>query len=67
MTVERLVERGNAMVAWLEAGGSVNRLATLDRRVRRGERSDWPHRPWADERRQGVPDLDLADWQAGRV
>jgi hypothetical protein len=68
-TVERLRERGRAIRAWAAAGGSVDRLASLDRRVRRGACTDWPT-PWPGyERRVGVPDLDaLADVEreAGR-
>jgi hypothetical protein len=35
MSVERLVERGKAILAWEAAGCSVDRLASLDRRLAR--------------------------------
>jgi hypothetical protein len=64
MTVERLRERGRAILAWEAAGGSVDRLAALARAVRRGLTTDWPGRAPGEERRQGIPDLDLADHAA---
>jgi hypothetical protein len=61
---ERLHERGRALGAWLDAGGSVDRLAALDRAVRRGWVTDWPGREPGEEVRNGIPDLDLAEWAA---
>jgi hypothetical protein len=59
MTVDRLRERGRAMLSWEQAGGSVDRLARLDHLVRHGRCTDWPA-PWPGyERRVGVPDLDV--------
>jgi hypothetical protein len=69
LTAERLEERGRALWTWIGAGGSVDRLTRLDRRVRRGARTDWPA-PWPGyERRVGVPELDAladAEREAGR-
>jgi hypothetical protein len=64
MTTERLRERGRALLAWEAAGGSVDRLAVLDRRTRRGLRTDWPGRGPGEEVRNGIPDLDLPDPEA---
>jgi hypothetical protein len=48
---------------------TAERLEGLDRRVRRGARTDWPA-PWPGyERRVGVPELDAladAEREAGR-
>jgi hypothetical protein len=55
----RLHERGTALGAWIDAGGSVDRLADLDRAVRRGRVTDWPGREPGPEVRNGIPDLDL--------
>jgi hypothetical protein len=67
MTVDRLRERGVAMLAWEAAGGSVDRLARLDRVVRHARLTDWPGRPEdVPEFRVGVPELDalkVAEWQ----
>jgi hypothetical protein len=58
LSAERLEERGRALWNWIDAGGSVDRLAHLDREVRRW-RSDWPDRPPGEpERRNGIPELD---------
>jgi hypothetical protein len=54
MTVERLHERGRALGAWIDAGGSTSRLIKLDCRVRRGECSDWPGRSAEEPERRGV-------------
>jgi len=52
LSFERLHERGQAAGAWIDAGGSVGRLAALDRAVRRGRITDWPGREPGPERRQ---------------
>lgn len=44
LTFARLHERGSALGAWIDARGSVDRLAALDRAVRRGRITDWPGR-----------------------
>jgi hypothetical protein len=59
MTAERLRERGQAMLDWQAAGGSVDRLARVDRWVRRAGTTDWPGRRPGPELRNGIPDLDL--------
>jgi hypothetical protein len=61
---ERLRERGTALGAWIDAGCSVDRLAALARAVRRGRVTDWPGREPGEEVRNGIPDLDLAEWAA---
>jgi hypothetical protein len=58
---ERLHERGAALGVWIDAGCSVDRLAALDRAVRRGRVTDWPGRDPGPEVRNGIPDLDLPD------
>jgi hypothetical protein len=58
---ERLHERGTALGDWIDAGCSVDRLADLDRDVRRGLVTDWPGRGPGPEVRNGIPDLDLPD------
>jgi hypothetical protein len=58
---ERLHERGVALGEWIAARGSVDRLAALDRAVRRGRVTDWPGREPGPEVRNGIPDLDLPD------
>ena len=62
-TIERLVERGQALLAWEGAGGSVGRLVALDRVVRHGQLTDWPGRDPGPEPRQGIPDIDLAEYE----
>jgi hypothetical protein len=42
MTAARLHERGLALTRWEQAGGDVGRLLRLDRRVRRGQLTDFP-------------------------
>jgi hypothetical protein len=66
MTTERLVERGSAILAWQAAGGDVGKLARLDRAVRKADprTTDWPGRRPGPEVRNGIPDLDWADWEA---
>lgn len=59
LDVERLHERGRALGAWLDAGGDVDRLAALDRRVRHAQTTDWPGRAPGPEVRNGIPALDL--------
>lgn len=66
-TVDRLVERGHAILAWERLGGSIDRLARLDYAVRHARTTDWPGRPWADERRQGIPALDLAEHERREI
>jgi hypothetical protein len=63
MSVERLVERGKAILAWEAAGCSVDRLASLDRRVRHARVTDWP-----GLRPPGAPEwrADPALWMNGR-
>jgi hypothetical protein len=57
LTFARLRERGRAILAWEAAGASVDRLAELDRRVRRGTHcTDWPGREPGPERRDDAPD-----------
>ena len=51
LSFERLHERGCAIAQWLGAGGSLDRLAALDRRVRRAAVTDWPGRPSGPEPR----------------
>jgi hypothetical protein len=58
LTSERLHERGCALARWLAAGGDVDALLALDRRVRRARATDWPGRRAGPEPRQGIPDLD---------
>jgi hypothetical protein len=60
---ERLAERGAALARWIAAGGSVDRLCWLDRRVRHAAATDWPGRRAGPEPRQGVPDLDDERWR----
>jgi hypothetical protein len=42
---------------------SVDRLAALDRAVRRGRATDWPGRDAGPELRNGIPDLDLPAYE----
>jgi hypothetical protein len=44
LTSERVTERGTALARWLAAGGDVDQLLQLDRRVRRGLLTEWPGR-----------------------
>jgi hypothetical protein len=59
LTFERLHERGCALARWLAAGGDVDALLYLDRRVRRAKATDWPGRGAGEEPRVGIPDLDF--------
>lgn len=60
LSFERLSERGAALARWIKAGGDVDRLATLDRRVRHGRCTDFPNR------RPGAEPRDAAEQGAGR-
>ena len=44
LTAARLEERGRALYRLLATGASLDRLAALDRAVRRGRVTDWPGR-----------------------
>ena len=51
LSFTRLRERGAALGEWIKAGGDVDRLAELDRRVRHGRCTDFPNRrPGAETR-----------------
>jgi hypothetical protein len=51
LSFARLPERGRAILTWGAAGGGVDRLATLARRVTAGRGTDWPGRPPGPEPR----------------
>jgi hypothetical protein len=55
LSFSRLHERGQAILAWEVAGGSVDRLATLARRVTAARCTDWPGRPPGAEGRTTAP------------
>jgi hypothetical protein len=62
LTFERLHERGVALARWLDAGGSIDRLCRLDRRVRAGRCSDFPGRgAGAELRASAIPELDVPE------
>jgi hypothetical protein len=66
LTFERLHERGCALTRWLAAGGDVDALLDLDRRVRRAKATDWPGRGAGEEPRVGIPDLDFDGLEEAR-
>jgi len=68
LSVERVTERGRAYLAWARAGGDVQRLVKLDYDCRvLGRITDWPGWESSGERRQGIPDLDLAEYERQRT